>query len=423
MKKILAAVIIMATILNACKKDDKNNTGKKTKYTFATAAYSESSVQEAMIEMNNGDTIYFTQGTYNFTSTLSIDGKDSIVITGDGRTNTTLSFSNQTTGAQGILGTNLKFVLFKDFTVLDANGDGIKIKDSDGVTFLRVGAVYSSPADSTNGAYGLYPVTSHNILIDDCYVSGASDAGIYVGQSQQVIVRNSLVEGNVAGMEIENCINSDVYGNTARNNTGGIMVFDLPTLPVIKNGNTCRVFNNIVENNSLKNFAQQGNMVANIPVGTGIMILAGEKVEVFNNTLTNNNVMGIGIISYNTLSTLDASLVVNDPGYVPFCKQINIHNNMITSSSTYPAEMNEMSNLLTGLVFSGGDVPDILYDGFVHPDASGDATKSICIKNNGSATFSNMDVANFFAGLTLDGTAHDCSQAALPVVTVVAPAN
>jgi len=422
MKKFLSAIIIMATILNACKKDDDdNNTGEKTKYTFTTSSYSESSVQEAMIEMDNGDTIYFEQGTYTFTSTLSIDGKDSIVITGDGRTNTTLSFSNQTTGAQGISGTDLNYVLLKDFTVQDPNGDGIKIKDSDGITFLRIGAVYSSPADSSNGGYGLYPVTSRNILIDDCYVKGASDAGIYVGQSEQVIVRNSLVEGNVAGMEIENCINSDVYGNTAQNNTGGIMVFDLPSLPVIKNGNNTRVFNNTVVNNSGKSFAPAGNMVSNIPTGTGIMILAGKKVEVFNNTLTENNVMGIGIISYNTMTTLDNTLTVNDPGYVPFCKEVYVHNNTITASSTLPSEMNEIANLITGVVFSGTDVPDILYDGFVHPDHASDATKGICIKSNGSATFSNMDVENFFAGLNLDASPHDCTQSALPAVTVVAP--
>ena len=44
---------------------------------------------------------------------------------------------------------------------------------------------------STNGAYGLYPVESKDVYIDGCIAIGASDAGIYVGQSKNIIVKNS----------------------------------------------------------------------------------------------------------------------------------------------------------------------------------------------------------------------------------------
>jgi len=33
---------------------------------------------------------------------------------------------------------------------------------------------------------------------------------------------------NVAGIEIENCTDADVYENISTNNTGGVLVFDLP---------------------------------------------------------------------------------------------------------------------------------------------------------------------------------------------------
>ena len=420
MKKFLFVLLSLVVILNACKKEP-NNTKSYKKYTFYPGTYKEADVQEAMINMDNGDTIYFTQGTYSFSTTLSIDGKSNIVVAGDGRTTTTLDFGNQTTGAEGLKGSSLNFVMFRDFTLQDARGDGIKIKDADGLTFLRVGVVFTSPEDSTNGGYGLYPVTSRNVFIDDCYVAGASDAGIYVVQSQQVIVRNSLVEKNVVGMEIENCINSDVYGMTARNNTGGIAIFDLPNLPVIKNGNTCRVFNNTLINNSGKNFAPSGSIVANVPTGTGIMLLASKKTEVFNNTITENNVMGVGIIAYNTFLTLNSSLTLTDLAYVPYCKEINVHNNNITGSTTKPTKMNNIATLLSTVVFPSGNVPEILYDGFVHPDYTADATKGVCIKNNGTVRFSNMDVPNTFANMSSDVTPHDCSPTALPAVTVVAP--
>ncbi|GIV32997.1 MAG: hypothetical protein KatS3mg031_0532 [Chitinophagales bacterium] len=416
---IIALSSVVLFFLPACKKDNSSS-GKR--YFFTPTTYSDADVQQALIEMENGDTIYFQSGNYTFTSMLSVDGKKNIVITGEGRNNTILSFDGQLTGAQSIIGTGLTFALFKDFTIKDPNGDGIKIKDSDGVTFLRVGVTHTNPVDSTNAGYGLYPVTSKNILIDDCYVTGASDAGIYVGQSEQVIVRNCLVEGNVAGIEIENCIQADVYNNTAQFNTGGILVFDLPNAPVIPNGSICRVYNNTIHKNDLKNFAPSGNIVANVPVGTGIMLLAAKKVEIFNNTITQNNIMGIGIVSFRTLETLDASLNAGNTAYVKYCKEIHIHDNSIMRSSDYPAELNAMATIIKEVIFDSLEVTDILYDGFVHPDFTSDPTKGICIQNNGSATFANVGVATLFQNMSTDPSPHNCSQPALPETTVFAPA-
>ena len=94
---------------------------------------------------------------------------------------------------------------------------------------------------STNGAYGFYPVESEDVLIDGCVAIGASDAGIYVGQSKNIIVRNSIAQYNVAGIEIENSYYADVYDNLASHNTGGILIFDLPDLPQ-QGGHHIRVF-------------------------------------------------------------------------------------------------------------------------------------------------------------------------------------
>src|SRR5699024_2527168 len=91
-----------------------------------------------------------------------------------------------------------------------------------------VATVWEGEPDSANGAYGLYPVESANVLIEDSYVRGSADAGVYVGQSDRIVVRNNIAEWNVAGMEIENSTNADMYSNIARHNTGGLLVFDLP---------------------------------------------------------------------------------------------------------------------------------------------------------------------------------------------------
>ena len=64
-----------------------------------------------------------------------------------------------------------------------------------------------------------------DVLIDGCVAIGASDAGIYVGQSQNIIVKNSIAQYNVAGIEIENSFYADVFDNLTSHNTGGILVF------------------------------------------------------------------------------------------------------------------------------------------------------------------------------------------------------
>ena len=115
-------------------------------------------------------------------------------------------------------------------------------------------------------------------MIEHCIAIGASDAGIYVGQSNNIIVRNCEVFQNVAGIEIENSIKADVHSNNVHNNTGGILVFDLPDL-IQKEGKQIRIYDNIVKENNLDNFAPKGNIVAKVPAGTGIMIMATEYVE------------------------------------------------------------------------------------------------------------------------------------------------
>ena len=104
-------------------------------------------------------------------------------------------------------------VVLEDFAVEDSKGDGVKSKGSDQITFRKLRVEWTNGPDAKNGAYGVYPVSSKNVLIDGVTVKGAADAGIYVGQSENIVVRNSSAEFNVAGIEIENSFKADVYKN------------------------------------------------------------------------------------------------------------------------------------------------------------------------------------------------------------------
>ncbi len=154
-------------------------------------------------------------------------------------------------------------------------------------------------ARSTNGAYAIYPVQSEHILIDDVQSFGAADAGIYVGQSNHVIVRNSLARYNVAGYEIENTDHADMHDNIAECNTAGFFMFDLPGLR--QYGEETRVFNNIARYNNLHNFAVPG-VVADAPAGVGLLALGYDKMQIYNNTFEHNRTAGIVAASHELLA-------------------------------------------------------------------------------------------------------------------------
>lgn len=185
-------------------------------------------------------------------------------------------------------------------SVNEAKNNGIKLKNTNGVILRKLATVWEGELDKHNGAYGLYPVECANILIEDSYVRGSADAGIYVGQSQYIVVRRNIAKENVAGIEIENSHYADVYNNQAIGNTGGILVFDLP-INNHKYGASVRVFNNKISNNNTKNFANASANPAGVhivPPGTGIIVLSTSDVEIFNNEITHHDTMGIAISSF-----------------------------------------------------------------------------------------------------------------------------
>ena len=343
-------------------------------------AYEE--IQEALILAEPGDIIRLTSGTYNLEDSLSLD-VDNVQIEGEGMNQTILDFKNQQSGAQGLSVTSDNVTL-QDFSVQDAKGDAIKVKGVTNIKFLRVKTEWTDGPKSENGAYGLYPVESKNVLIDGCVAIGASDAGIYVGQSQNIIVRNSRAEFNVAGIEIENSYYADVYNNVATNNTGGILVFDLPSLPQ-QGGHHVRVFNNQSVGNNTDNFAPEGNIVGEVPRGTGIIIQANSDVEIFDNIIGDNDTVNIAVVTYGNDT--------DDEEYYPHPKSIQIHGNEFGPTGYNPdTSKGELAQILFDL--SGGDMPDIFWDGLVplsqlvfgQPD-----NERMIISNNGDATILALD--------------------------------
>lgn len=347
---LLAAVALVATTATAATID------------VAAGADAQERLQTALIDAKSGDVVKLGAGRFVLADGLSLD-VPGVIVKGAGPDKTVLDFTSQKGEGEGLLITSNNVVV-RDLGVENPKGNGIKSKGSDGISFINVRVEWTGGPKASNGAYGVYPVSSKNVLIDRVYVKGASDAGIYVGQSQNIIVRNNKAEGNVAGIEIENSYNADVFDNTATGNTGGILVFDLPDLPQ-QGGHAVRLFKNKVIANNHPNFAGPGNIVAAVPPGTGVMVMANRDVWVEDNDIRDNGGNAVMLVAYVQGFT--------DKTYNPLPRDIVVRDNRYTGNGAKPAFPGgaEIAGAL------GGTVPPVMWDGVTQFTVPGGALTTV----------------------------------------------
>ena len=399
MKQFIPLVFTAIILLSAC----------KTTPTASVDATFEKQLQEEFINAKEGDVIELPEGTFTLNRSLVLDKVKNITIRGKGKDKTILSFKGQKDGAEGLRIT-ADGIVMEDFAILDPKGDCIKVQDATNVTFRRLRVGWLAVHDPKNGSYGTYPVGCTNVLIEECEVFGSSDAGIYVGQSKNIIVRKNHVHDNVAGIEIENSSDAEVTENLSENNTGGVLVFDLPELPK-KNGMRCKVANNRIVNNNTANFGVKGTTVAEIPAGTGIIAMATNFCDIANNEISGQKTIGIAVVSY-----LSLQKPFKDSIYDPYAGGINVHDNKITRGTGAPDNTVAFGQLFIAIF--GDKIPDIIFDGEINPayrnnDGTIKEDQKICIRNNGNVTFSNLDMANKGKNRSSDITKFDCNLAPL----------
>lgn len=310
-------------------------------------------LQEALILAEPGDEIVLGEGRFDLTDGLSLD-VDGVTVRGAGMDETVLDFTTQQGAGEGLLVTSDNVTL-RDFALENPKGDGVKSKGANYIVYSRIRVTWTNGPAANNGAYGIYPVESTGVLVTGSKVSGASDAGIYVGQSNRITVRNSIVEANVAGIEIENSRNAIVENNIATRNTGGILVFDLPDLPVMGGGNVI-VRRNLVVDNDTANFAPPGNIVASVRRGTGVLVMANENVRVYDNVFENNPTAHIMVIAY--------TQPFDDERYNPYARNVVINDNVFGRGGDDP-QIEGGDALLAAF---GGSLPPILWDGVAQGD-------------------------------------------------------
>lgn len=321
--------------------------GSSTGRTFLIkpGANATTDMVNAMVQAAPGDTIQFDCGYFELTSSLQLINTEDVRVKGCGKDKTVLSFKNNN-APEGILAVNVHGFWVEDLTVLDTGGNGVEMRSVDQGAVTRVRAIWSSgggrtspdPINASNyaangakrlnvactspavrdpnipenvllggttspdytvsnktGRYGIYPVSSRNILIDSSESIGASDAGIYVGQTSTAIIRNSRVAYNVFGFEIENVQSGEYLANLAECNTGGFLIYDLDGLG--QYGDRTTMHDNISRKNNSYNFTS-GGIVGKVPPGSGMITLAYDRIDIYNNEFRDNNTAGIIHTSY-----------------------------------------------------------------------------------------------------------------------------
>ncbi|NNC98763.1 MAG: cytochrome-c peroxidase [Gammaproteobacteria bacterium] len=269
-------------------------------------------IQDAVKRARPGDTIRVHPGVYS--ETVYVD-KDDIrllgiiregaraTLDGNGSLNDAILYSGN-----GFVVENFKIVNYKGNAIMGQAGNNFEIRNN---------------IIADTGIYGIFPQLGKNGIVEHNIVSGIADAAIYVGMSDNVHVAHNDVFDSVAGIEIENSRHAIVENNYVHNNTGGILAFITPGLP-IKTTFDVIIRNNFVEANNHVNFGAPGSTVAGIPAGTGILIMAADDVVIEDNIISNHKTAGILIADH-----ANSGNITFDPESEPNPDRVAILNNMM----------------------------------------------------------------------------------------------
>jgi parallel beta-helix repeat protein len=301
----------------------------------ATSTDDTTTLQTALIEVKSGSTVCLCPGTFKLDKQLSLTVPN-VTLRGAGKSveDSILDFAGDLKGGNDTMLVTSDNFTIENLWVKNTPGNGVVVRQADKPTFRKLKVSWDAGSLPSNGAYSIYPAECTNVLVEDCDVAGAADAAIYVGQSTGAIIRRNKAHGSVLGIELENVTNGEAYDNEIYDNTGGLAVFLLANLDkkdAVKN----LLHDNDVHDNNRKNFGDKATFVSSIPQGSGVIVVGADDTEIRNNTIKNNQSVGILVVSYTLMSQLVPG-AKTDPKIDPDPDRTFIHDNVFANNGADP---------------------------------------------------------------------------------------
>jgi parallel beta-helix repeat protein len=273
-------------------------------------------IQAAVSAASPGDTVLVPPGTYREsvlveTSGITIRGSHGAVLDAEGFNNgIRVGTGRFSVGPDG-------FPVCPPLTLHDITVDGLAVVNAERNGILLLGVDGFRIVDGKyldNEEYGIFPICSRNGVIESNRVEGTEDAGIYVGDDEDITVARNDVSRCTIGVEIENSNDIVVRDNRAIGNTTGILVVVLPGLPKPFTEDVL-IVNNVVVRNNFPNPVppDSGEPEGLLPTGTGILNIGGDRVVIRDNVVNQNDSLGVAILA-NPFASLDPRLEPNPDG-------------------------------------------------------------------------------------------------------------
>lgn len=285
----------------------------------------EQSLRSTLNSMSDGDQILLPKGKFLVSKGFAAFAND-ISLTGQGMEETIIAFKQGAEGAQGLLltGNNIQV---SGLAIEDSPGDGLVIKKSNQVSIKDVKVSWPS---ATPKGYGIYPVSSSNITLTHCKTFDATEAGLYVGQSSNVIVSQNISQHNLTGIQVENSDHVKIHSNTLEHNAIGIVVSSMPYLPK-KGASDIHIHDNQIKQNNRQPPTKSDNSYLNsMYAGSGINLIAVKDTVVEANHFSGHKLHDILIASF----YLFQQSLIADHRYYAYPNNVRILNNTFSKEPT-----------------------------------------------------------------------------------------
>ena len=279
-------------------------------------------IQAAVDAANPGDTIRVPPGVYRENvlvnkDNITIEGSAGAILDGMGLP------GNSGITVRAPSPTRINGFKLRGLQIQNYSRNGVILVRVD--NYQIVGGKYID-----NEEYGIFPIRSTYGLIDSNQVSGSDDTGIYIGQSNDAVIKNNQVSDCTVGIEVEVSSNIKVQDNKLMDNTIGISAIVLPGLSVTETSNIQVIRNLVIHNNRPNPVSDPTEILSQLPSGAGLLLIGVDNAIVTSNKVLENNSVGIAVFQ------VPPSLAGLDLRIDPFPDHNQLKGNVVLSNGGNP---------------------------------------------------------------------------------------